>query len=396
MTFESNEPNLTKPSQLASNKNPPMLYTNSKVIGEKPRKTRVRNSAINLTTAKCKIIQPKPISHQSITDFWNPLVPATHSKSVAQFPFQHVYQYQQQFARNKARVADLLVPQLQYAANSPTPLCDVMPDTSVEGKMQQDIAQSLYKISTASKTVESQGLKVSSKLRSDLRRFMASKRISKGPSVDVSVTKSDASKEKTNAVPDSSIRYQNLEALNPRASYKICRPPNVISQPVCHGGTAKLMPHREMSLGRHLKYNGIPISPEMILSKDAHSAFIKSKNIHCKVIQRKNVHTANSGDPLAYCSALLEDSMNLTNPQKNMRLKVGNKSATTENHCSDHNDQNIQMGYLPKSILEILEKTSQKKVSTLRLQLAHWKERGHLGTQYSFTFSSFIVSHDPL
>ena len=78
----------------------------------------------SLSTRPVKIL-PKPLvssdTANSLKSFWSPYMPASNAQSVARFPFQNVFQYQQHFAKHLDTNKGAIPSQLQMITNLPSP-----------------------------------------------------------------------------------------------------------------------------------------------------------------------------------------------------------------------------------------------------------------------------------
>ena len=346
----------------------------------------------NMTAARCRRNHPKPsvkpsaVSPSIVSKFWNPMVSASQNKQIARFPFQHVFQYQQQFAQKRC-VTDVRSPQLQFATNLPQN-AGFEPNTSGES-----LKQILPPISN--NTTKVQCHIVNSGSQDAPNRVSTHKLIFQTPSTDFNPTYRNISNaaERINPVSRSvPSKDQSSSGTLIRSSNSEVFNLNTVVQPLPIGHHDRLIANRNVRANiqhssDNLKKKGLALSPQLILNKDVQNDL--------DFTPHQDINHANSVQSKAYrTQATIKKLDALGAPWKLPQLVPGESSSTIHTAISRLCAQQPNNSIL-NSIVDALEKTSQDKVSFLRRQLVNLKEgkfvqNSHIGIHSLSDHSNFI------
>lgn len=307
-----------------------------------------KNQKHRSSTKPVKIL-PKPQGlsglSNSLEGFWSPYLPASDAKSVARFPFQHVFQYQQHFAKQHRANTNASPHQLKMKTNFPSP------------QFNKRIALSAI-------------TQPQSQIRSD--------------SI---CTDENPDRENSKGIPNHN--HQITVRVNEKDSaVKFHQPRSAQSNNLVHGTSVDA---QELSPAQHHKNvtKRLDLSPKLIMKNDLNN---KGKFLSPK-IKPNNQAKVNASHQQKSKHILFQNGQTISGLQvvnclsnTSAKSKLGNRIQDL-GEASCHSDLFLsqlfshQQNSVLDSILDVLQSKSQEKISVLRQQLSNLKhEKSARGT----------------
>ena len=302
----------------------------------------------SLSTRPVKILPKPQVSYgtvNSLKSFWSPYMPASNATSVARFPFQNVFQYQQHFAKHLDTIKDAIPNQLQMMPNLPPP------------QLKERIA------SVAEKRPQIEA----GSLCSDEELYR-------------SITKS-------NRRPNTKTTVSKHEGVNKRdAGIELVKEPNAsLSNISMHNESADA--NKLHSTQNNLR-RCLDLSPKLVLKSNVRNKMPLKKKLNIQT--RANVQRLQaSRKHTLFQSGQTISGLQVVNCFSNAPQKVGNNIQDLREAPEERNPLFSQLfSHQPNSvldsILDALQAESQEKISTLRQQLCYLKQgKSARGTKFA-------------